>query len=103
MRVTIDRNLCGAWSPACEECFGVFLARGYVPDRLCVTSVTEDGSPDLTAHIHSGEYTGSLVVTEENRDAMISEGWRKFATLPDEAFDIKPPRGEYWRTSIWRG
>jgi len=102
VRVTIDRNLCGAWSPACEECFGVFLAHGE-PDRLCVTSVADDDSPNLTALIHSGNYTGSLVVTEANRVAIIQEGWRKFANLPDEAFDIQPPHGEYWRTQIWRG
>ena len=103
MRVTIDRNLCGAWGPACEECFGVFIARDFVPDRLCVTSAIDDGSPNLTVLIHSGNYTGSLVVTGQNRQAIISEGWRKFVALPDEAFDIQPPRGEYWRNNVWRG
>ncbi len=103
MRVTIDRNLCGAWGPACEECFGVFLAHEMVPDRLCITSVADDGSPNLTALIHSGGYVGSLVVTEANRQAVIAEGWRSFTTLPDEAFDIQPPRGEYWRKNVWRG
>jgi hypothetical protein len=103
MRITIDRNLCGAWSPACEECFGTFVAHGFPPDRLCLTSLIDDGSPDLTALIHSGGFVGTLIVTDENRDAVISEGWRNFTTLPDEAFDIQPPHGKYWRESIWRG
>ncbi|MBI5033112.1 MAG: hypothetical protein HZB51_21545 [Chloroflexi bacterium] len=102
MRVTIDRNLCGAWIPACEKCFSVFMARG-VPDRLCVTSAVEDDSTNLTLLIHSGEHTSELVVTEENRATIMAEGWRKFANLPDGAFEIKPPHGEYWRKGGWRG
>lgn len=103
MRVTIDRNLCGAWAPACEECFGVFISRDFVPDRLCVTSSIDDGSPNLTALIHSGDSVGTLVVTEENRNAILREGWMRYASLPDEAFDIKPPHGDYWRKGVWRG
>ncbi len=103
MRATFDRNLCGAWAPACEECFGTFLTRGFFPDRLCVTSIVDDDSPNLNALIHSGTYVGTLTVTPENREAVIRNGWRKHCTLPDEAFDIKPPTGEYWRTGGWRG
>ncbi len=102
MRVIIDRNTCGSWIAACEECFSAFLAHG-VPDRACVTSVVEDGSPNLTLLIHSGQHTTELVVTEENRAAIAAEGWRKFVNLPDDAFEIKPPHGEDLRKGGWRG
>lgn len=100
MRVTIDRNLCGAWSPACEECFGVFVARGFQLDRACITGAWDDGSDDVTAVIRSGGYVGTLKITPENRAAVISEGWRSFANLPAEAFDIQPPHGDYIRTTL---
>jgi len=98
MRVTIDRNLCGAWGPACEECFATFARNDFAPDRPCITGMWDDGSPDFTVVIHSGVYVGTLKITKENRDAIIAEGWRKFCTLPPEAFDIVPPHAEYVRT-----
>jgi hypothetical protein len=94
MRVTIDRNACGSWAPACEECFGVFVARGLVPDRACIVDVQDDGSETLSAVIRSGHFVGTLIVKPEDRQAIVDEGWRKFSTLPDEAFDIIPPRGD---------
>lgn len=97
MQVKIDRNLCGSWPPACEECFNMLIIRGYSPDRACITEVIEDGSEDLVATIRSGEHTATLTVTPQNREAVMREGWIKFASLPDEAFDIKPPRGEQLR------
>ncbi|MBI4787521.1 MAG: hypothetical protein HY782_10795 [Chloroflexi bacterium] len=102
MRVTIDRNLCGSWAPACEECFGVFLARNYAPDRACITEVLDDGSDILSAVIHSGRFVGTLIVRPENREAVIREGWRKFSTLPDEAFDICQPHGDDLRKAARR-
>ena len=103
MRITIDRNLCGAWLPACEECFGVLVARGFPMDRACITGSWEDGSDDVTAVIRSGQYVGTLKVTPENRDAIICEGWPKFADLPQAAFDILPPHGDYVRTALRQG
>jgi hypothetical protein len=102
MRVTIDRNLCGAWGPACEECFNTFILRECPPDRSCITGMWDDDSPNVTAVIHSGHYVGMLIITPENRDAILAEGWRKFVTLPPEAFDIAPPHAEYIRTMTRR-
>ena len=100
MRVTVDRNLCGSWAPACEECFNMLIARDFPMDRACITGSWEDGSDDVTVVIRSGAYVGTVKITNENRDAIMSEGWRKFSTLPDEAFDIKPPHGDYMRTTL---
>jgi len=103
MRVTIDRNLCGSWAPACEECFSVFVSRDFPLDRACITGAWDDGSNDVTAVIRSGRYVGTLKITPENREAVIREGWRAFTTLPDEAFDIQPPHGDYVRATLRQG
>ena len=102
MRVTIDRNFCGAWAPACEECFGTYLAHNFAPDRACLTEVADDGSDTLTVTIRSGGYVGTLTVRPEDRETVIQEGWRKFSTLPDEAFDIQPPHGNELREMAQR-
>ncbi len=102
MRVTMDRNLCGSWAPACEECLGQFLAHGDRPDRACITDMADDGSETVSVVIHSGHFVGTLTVTPQNRQAVISEGWRKYASLPDEAFDIQPPHGEEIRAQQTR-
>ncbi len=94
MRITMDRNMCGAWAPACEECFSVFVRRNFAMDRACFIGAQEDGSEDVTVVIHSGHHTGTLKITPENREAVASEGWRAFVDLPDEAFEIQPPHGE---------
>ncbi len=99
MKVTIDRNMCGTWQPACEECFGVFLAHGNAPDRACIVEAVDDGSPVITGIVRSGNFVGTLTIAPEDRETAIREGWRKFATLPDEAFDITLPHGEYIRAA----
>ncbi len=93
MKVTIDRNFCGHHPAACEQCFGEFLLHGAVPDRGCITKVEDDGRPEVLVQIKSGKYAASLVVTDENREQIIYDGWMKFANLPPEAFEIVPPHG----------
>ena len=94
MRITVDRNMCGVWAPACEECFSAFLRHNFPLDRACFTDVKDDGSEDVTVLIRSGQYSATLKITPENREAVASEGWRAFTDLPDEAFEILPPHGE---------
>ncbi len=91
MRVTMDRNVCGSWPPACEECFNMLLMRNDT-DRACIRDVVEDGSETVTVVIKSGHFVGTLVVPPEDREAVMREGWIKFSTLPPEAFDIQQPR-----------
>ena len=97
MRITIDRNLCGAWTPACEECFANFVRRDFAPDRACIVDSKDDGSEDVTIDIRSGSSRATLRITAENRQAVAAEGWRAFTDLPEEAFEIKPPHGDYIR------
>lgn len=100
MQVTINRNFCGHAPAGCEECFGQFLRKGAVPDRSCIVDVADDGKSEVTTTIISGKYRGTLVVNDSNRDAIIQEGWIKFAGLPAEAFDIIPPRGDEIRRML---
>lgn len=100
MQVTINRNFCGHAPAGCEECFGQFLRKGAVPDRSCIVDVTEDGKEQVTTTIISGKYRGTLVVDATNRDAIIQEGWIKFAGMPPEAFDIVPPHGDEIRRML---
>jgi hypothetical protein len=100
MQVTINRNFCGHPPASCEACFGEFLRKGAVPDRGCIVDVQDDGKPEVIATIVSGKYRGTLVVDDQNRDAIIAEGWMKFANLPPEAFDIVPPHGDDVRRMI---
>jgi hypothetical protein len=62
--------------------------------------VSDDGQPAVTATIISGKYRGTLVVDQANREAVIQEGWIKFAGLPSEAFDIVPPHGDEIRRML---
>ena len=100
MQVTINRNFCGHAPAGCEECFSQFLRKGAVPDRACIVNVIDDGNPEVTATIISGKYSGTLVVDANNREAIIQEGWIKFANLPPEALDILPPHGDDVRRMI---
>jgi hypothetical protein len=78
----------------------MLVMREFPMDRACITGSWEDGSDDVTLVIRSGAYVGTLKITNENRVAIMNEGWRKFSTLPDEAFDIKPPHGDYVRMTL---
>lgn len=100
MKVTINRNFCGHRPASCEACFAEFLRKGDVPDRSCIVDVSDDGKAEITATIISGNYRGSLVVDQSNRDAIMQEGWIKFANLPPEALDIVPPHGDDIRRMI---
>ncbi len=93
MKVTIDRNTCGHHPAACEQCFGEFLRHGAAPDRPCIIDVVDDGRPEIIATVKSGSYYGTLVITDENREEIIYDGWMKFVQMPPEAFDIVPPHG----------
>lgn len=100
MKVIINRNLCGHPPFACEKCFGEFLRKGAYPDRSCMIDVIDDGNPEVTAEITSGEHTRTLVVTDDIREQVIYDGYMKFADFPFEAIDIQPPDGNEIRRII---
>ncbi len=84
MRLTVNRSTCAHHPAACEQCFGEFLRHGTLPERGCLTDFVDDGRPEITARIQLGDSFGTLVVTDENREAIIYEGWMKFVQLHPE-------------------
>ncbi|MCC7164458.1 MAG: hypothetical protein IT331_18340 [Anaerolineae bacterium] len=94
MRVIINRNLCGHHAASCEVCFGELLRKGGRPDGNCTLDAIDDGKEEVTAVITSGGYTTELVVTAENREEIIYDGFMKFVDLPFEAFEVPPPTGD---------
>lgn len=94
MRVIINWNLCAHHAAGCEKCFGEFLSKGGVLDRNCTLDAIDDGSDQITAMITTGKYTTELVVTDENREEIIYDGYMKFINLPFEAFEVPPPTGD---------
>ncbi len=58
-----------------------------------MTREVDDGKPELTVRVKSGDYYGEFVVNEKNKEQVIYDGWMKFVQMPSEAFDIKPPSG----------
>ncbi len=90
MQVTIDLNVCGHHPVACEQCFGEFLRRGSTPDHHCIHRMIDDGRPEITVRIKCGQYFGTFIVTDENREEIIYHGWMQFAQLPPEAFEVPP-------------
>ncbi len=94
MKITINRNYCGHHPAACEKCFGTFLQQGQVTDWPCLTSMEDDGRPEIRVDMTSGSYTSSFVVDDSNREEFIYGGYIRLSNLPSEAFDIVPPHGD---------
>ena len=100
MKVTINRNLCGHTPAGCEACFGEFLRHGAAPDRACIMDVLDDGKPEVTATIYSGQYNTTLVIPPQDFEKVMYDGWMKYANLPPEAYDILPPHGDDIRRMV---
>ncbi|MGB8647243.1 MAG: hypothetical protein WCF84_18540 [Anaerolineae bacterium] len=84
MQLTLDRSQCAHHPTACEGCLAQFLQTGAQPARGCLGPPVDDGQPEITIRIKSGDSYGTLVVTDENRDEIIYHGWMQFAQLsPD--------------------
>jgi hypothetical protein len=78
MRVKIDRNVCTAQLSFCERCLGKFLREPMGYERHCFEEIVDDGSPQLTVEIHSGDHTTILVLNEEQRLQAAAKGWSYF-------------------------
>ncbi len=94
MQLTLDRTNCIHHPTACEGCLAQFLQTGVLPARGCLGQKVEDGRPEITIRIKTGNCYGVLVITEENREEVIYHGWMQFVQLPPEAFGTPPDRSE---------
>ena len=78
MRVKINRNVCPAQLSFCERCLGRFLLfpEGY--ERRCFEELEDDGKPELTIELRSGEVERVLVLNEDQRKLVAGDGWSSF-------------------------
>jgi hypothetical protein len=75
MKVTINRNICGASLNACEHCFSFFAQHPEGVDRYCIVEQVEDGSDLLTLKLLTDDTERTLVLDEKQRELVASEGW----------------------------
>jgi hypothetical protein len=75
MKVTIDRNICGASLNACEHCFSFFAQHPEGVDRYCIVEQVEDGSKDLTLTIRTDGREKTVVLDDAQREMVVTEGW----------------------------
>jgi hypothetical protein len=78
MRVKIDRNVCTAQLAFCERCLGKFLREPMGYERHCFEEIVDDGKPELTIEILTGDHRTVLVLSEEERLQAAAQGWSFF-------------------------
>ncbi len=94
MELTLDRTHCAHHPTACEGCLAQYLQTGVLPERGCLGNPVEDGRPEITIRIKSGDCYGTLIITDENREEIIYHGWMQFAQLPAQLAGGPAPEPE---------
>jgi hypothetical protein len=75
MKVTINRNICGASLNACEHCFSFFAQHPEGVDRYCIVEQVDDGSNLLTLTLLTDNQERTVVLDEQQREAVAMDGW----------------------------
>ena len=75
MKVTIDRNICGASLNACEHCFSFFAQNPEGVDRYCIVEQVEDGSDLLTLTLLTDGHEKTVTLDDKQRELVATEGW----------------------------
>ncbi len=75
MKVTIDRNICGASLNACEHCFSFFVQNPEGVDRYCIIDQVDDGTDKLTLTLLTDGQERTLVLDDKDRELVATEGW----------------------------
>jgi hypothetical protein len=81
MKVTIDRSLCDHVLSECEQCFARFIKNPLGEDRYCITEFVDDGDPVLTLTLRYDGNEEVLVLTPEDRERVVTEGWSNFVKI----------------------
>ncbi len=90
MRVKIDRNVCSAQLAFCERCLGKFLQEPMGYERHCFEEIIDDGRPELTIDLFSGDHHVILELTEEQRLRAAKEGWSYLVDFVPEMYRDNP-------------
>ncbi|HZY41365.1 MAG TPA: hypothetical protein VFF59_05115 [Anaerolineae bacterium] len=75
MKVTINRNICGASLNACEHCFSFFAQHPEGVDRYCIVDQVDDQSDLLTLTLLTDNVERTVVLDEKAREAVALDGW----------------------------
>ncbi len=75
MKVTINRNICGASLNACEHCFSFFAQHPEGVDRYCIVDQVDDHSDLLTLTLMTDNQERTVVLDEKAREAVAMDGW----------------------------
>lgn len=92
MRVKINRDMCDAHLAFCERCLGRFLQYPMGYERRCFEELEDDGQDDLTIELHSAGHDATLILDEDERRILASEGWAYFVDFPVPIYRTKQPR-----------
>lgn len=75
MKVTINRNICGASLNACEHCFSFFAQHPEGVDRYCIIEQVDDGSELLTLTLLTDSVERTVILDDKQREAVALDGW----------------------------
>jgi hypothetical protein len=65
----------------CEQCFARFIKNPLGEDRYCITEFVDDGDPVLTLTLRYDGNEEVLVLTPEDRERVVTEGWSNFVKI----------------------
>jgi hypothetical protein len=84
----------GTGGTFCESCFASFVLHGCAPDRACITEVIDDGKTDVTLILRRGDEQRTVLITDENREALVYGGWPGWVRFVEEQADTAAPAEE---------
>ena len=82
---------CSTGGTFCESCFASFVVHGCAPDRACITEVIDDGKTDITLILRHGDDERMVLITEENREALVYGGWPGWVRFVEEPLEAAVP------------
>lgn len=81
MYVKINRNVCPAQLAFCERCLGRFLQYPLGYERRCFEELVDDGKPELTIDLTTGDHHLTLKLDEHQRELLAGQGWAYFVNF----------------------
>jgi hypothetical protein len=92
MKVTINRNICGASLNACEHCFSFFAQHPEGVDRYCIVEQVDDGSDLLTLTLLTDQTERTVVLDEQQRQAVALDGWSSLVDFVPQFYRVDEQR-----------
>jgi hypothetical protein len=78
MKIYIDRSICDDCLSTCERRMARLVRYPLAEDRPCITAIEDDGQTELTLVIKDNGHQATLVLDDEARELVASEGFSAF-------------------------